>query len=236
MSMHSNEQTTAADTQDLGIKGTWRLVSLAERLQLTTPEEAAGHCLSVSLDFALAARQFYGVESRLVKWTVVGDRHYVDHWAVLLDDEHVLDMTHVQVDGRNTLVARIDSFPANFRMPRVYPAELLTGSYLESQEQGTGRFTSRFLWTCGARLFRHDVRAALASRDVSTLGIALRQGGQFLGLFLMGCMTRWLEGRARRLMGRLHEQHRVHVRWKPTGRDAGSTVNTAADYGATAAG
>lgn len=238
MSTHSNEQTTAADIHDTRSESTRRLVLLAERLQLTTAEEAAGHCLSVSLDFALAARQFYGLESRLVKWTVVGDRHYVDHWAVLLDDEHVLDMTHVQVDGRNTLVASIDSYPAHFRMARTYPAELLTDAYIESQEHGTGRFTSRFLWTCGARLFAHDLQAAFVSRELSNFGMALRQGAQFLGLFLMGCMTRWLEARARRLMRRLHDHPGVHmtVRAKPAPPRAGRAAATAADFGATAAG
>ncbi|RQP26549.1 hypothetical protein [Piscinibacter terrae] len=213
-----------------------RLISLAERLQLTTQEEAAGHCLSVSLDFALAARQFYGVESRLIKWSVTDDRNYVDHWAVLLDDERVLDMTHVQVDGRATLVARIAGYPANFRDARVYPAELLTDAYLESQQQETGRLTNRFLWTCGSRLFRHDAKAAIAARDLAGLRVALRQGGQFLGLFLMGCMTRWLEARARHLMGRLRAQPDLSDRMKPAERRADYAATTTADFRITAVG
>jgi hypothetical protein len=215
---------------------TRRLISLAERLQLTKADEAAGHCLSVSLDFALAAKQFYGEDSRLIKWSVAGDRNHVDHWAVLLDDERVLDMTHVQVDGRTTLVARIASYPANFHHARVYPAELLTGAYLESQEHGTGRFTNRFLWICGSRLFRHDMKAALAARDMARLQVALGQGVQFLGLFLMGCMTRWLEGRARHLMGRLHAQPDLSDRVKPAERHAEPPSTTTADFRITAAG
>jgi hypothetical protein len=215
---------------------TRRLISLAERLQLTTPQEAAGHCLSVSLDFALAARQFYGVDSQLVKWSVVDDRHYVDHWAVLLGDERVLDMTHVQVDGTAQLVVPIGSYPSNFRNARVYPAELLTGAYLESQEQKTGRFTNRFLWTCGSRLFRHDMKAALAARNVGGLRVALGQGAQFLGLFLMGCLTRWLEARARHLMGRLHAQPDLPDRVKTVERPTGHGVTTTADFRITAAG
>lgn len=226
-------RTTMANLHNINTR---RLISLAERLQLRTPEEAAGHCLSVSLDFALAAKQFYGLDSQLIKWSVVGDRHYVDHWAVMLDDQRVLDMTHVQVDGRKTLVARVSSYPANFRDPRVYPAELLTGAYLESQEHGTGRFTSRFLWTCGVRLFRHDAKAAFEARDLGGLGVALRQGRQFLGLFLMGCLKRWLEGRARHLMSRLHSQPAVPVRAKPVERPMETFLTTPSEFRITAAG
>jgi len=200
------KQTTRPGTGHDEAAPNKRLLSLAERMQLTTREEAAGHCLSVSLDFALAARQFYGEESRLIKWTVVGDPHYVDHWAVLLDDERVLDMTHVQVDGRRRLVSRIDSYPSNFCNARVYPAELLTGAYMESQGHETGRFTNRFIWTCGARLFRHDVTAALAAHHLHGLRVALGEGWRFLRLFLLGCMRRWLERRARQLVSRLHER------------------------------
>lgn len=42
---------------------------------------------------------------------------------------------------------------------------MLTGAYLESQQQGTGHFTNRFLWTCGNRLFSHDFKAAVAVRS-----------------------------------------------------------------------
>jgi len=189
-------------------------------------QDAAGHCLSVSLDFALAARQFYGFDTRLIRWSVIDDRNYADHWAVLLDDEWVLDMTHVQVDGNTALMARIDSYPCNFRNARIYPCDLLTGAYVESQAQDAERFTSRFLWYCGSRLFRHDMHAALHARDVQGVQVALRQGAQFLVLFAIGSVQRWLAGRARRLMGRLDEQQRRARRLGHEGRTPGKFGTT----------
>jgi hypothetical protein len=66
--------------------------------------------------------------------------------------------------------------------------------------------------------------------------VALGQGAQFLGLFLMGCLTRWLEARARHLMGRLHAQPDLPDRVKTVERPTGHGVTTTADFRITAAG
>jgi len=185
---------------------TQRLVSLARRFQITRADEAAGHCLSLSLDFALVAKHLHDIDVDLVKWTVADDPAYVDHWAVILHGDTVIDLTRVQVDGATHLTAAMADYPANFRSPRIYPASLLAKPYTDSRTQDNARLSNRFLWTCGTRLLAFDLKAAARHRDARHALLALREGRTFLGLFMLGCLTRALENRARKLMSRLHAQ------------------------------
>ncbi len=122
---------------------TQRLVSLAKRFQITRADEAAGHCLSLSLDFALVAKHLHDIDVDLVKWTVADDPAYVDHWAVVLHGDTVIDLTRVQVDGTTHLTAAMVDYPANFRTPRIYPASLLARAYADARTQDSARLSNR---------------------------------------------------------------------------------------------
>lgn len=64
----------------------------------------------------------------------------------------------------------------------------------------------------------------------------MHQGQQFLGPFVLGYMTRWLEERARRLMSRLHEQLDLSDRMKPAERRAEAMASAPALFRITAMG
>jgi hypothetical protein len=143
------------------------------------------------------------VDPQLVKWRVKDDPAYVDHWAVLLDADNVVDLTRVQVDGSTKLVCRIGDYPANYVNRRIYPAALLGPAYAARRAPGAARLSNAFLWTCGTTLLRHDLSAALRRREWRGGRAALDEFATFLTCFTFSCLTRALERRARRLLGRL---------------------------------
>lgn len=75
----------------------------ARELRAPARPEVAGRCLAASLAFCRAARR-HGVETRLVVWSVAGDREFLDHWAVMLANGLIVDLTRAQVDGRSDIV------------------------------------------------------------------------------------------------------------------------------------
>ena len=177
--------------------------SLARKFQILSKDEAAGRCLSVSLEFALAAQRQLDVDVELVKWRVKDDPDYVDHWAVLLDSDNVVDLTRVQVDGSTKMVCRIGDYPTNYVNRRVYPASLLGPAYPARRAPGAARLSNTFLWRCGTQLLRHDLAAALRGRDPRSARVALDEFTTFLTCFAISSLTRALEKRASRLLGRL---------------------------------
>ncbi len=117
----------------------------------------------MSLDFAQAAKELHGIEVELVKWQVSGDPAYVDHWAVRLTADMVIDLTRVQVDGQKALTASLAEYPAHYRSPTVYPAALLFDAYAASPVQPDSRLTNAFLWTSGKRLLRWPAAAPFSA-------------------------------------------------------------------------
>lgn len=189
-----------------------KLIALAPAFEITRADEAAGRCLSVSLDFALAARERFGIELDLVKWRVVGDLSYVDHWAVRLDEDTAIDLSHVQVDGSRRLVSPLADYPGHFQRRRIYPAASLLDAYVASLLTHDARLTNRFLWTCGTELLAHDLRRSWVSRDAGLALSALGELRTFLVLFCNGWLARSLERRAATLLARLNSQPDISAR------------------------
>ena len=182
-----------------------RLVTLARSFRAARVADARGQCLARSLDLALAAREQFGLELELVRWTVVGDPDFLDHWAVRLDATRTIDPTRVQVDGRRTLVGEIDAYPARFQRPRSYPAALLASAYQRSLSSTVDqRFTNAFARTCGVRLLRHDLGRAWHDRDVQGGLRAAAVYLQHLRCLAWIAATRALERRSAELLLRLH--------------------------------
>jgi hypothetical protein len=189
-----------------------KMDSLARPLRLTRVDEAAGRCLSASLDLAHRALLQHGVALQLVKWCVLGDPHYVDHWAVLRDADSVWDVTRIQVDARRELVYGLDSYPPNFQNRRIYPASLLLAQYTPASTDSSPRLPSHFLWHCGTSLLRFDLGQAWQQRSLSLAWSTALEGGRFLKYFWTASFTRWLEQRSRQLLTRLQAQPTLSAR------------------------
>lgn len=132
--------------------------------------ESRGLCLQATLAIAEEARRLnLGRRVGFVRWSVLRDMAFLEHWALVLDGTRVLDMTAVQVDGNADPLRRLASYPANYVRPRQYPATVVL-DVMEHHVSGTGRnFSRRLLWTLHLALFRHDAGRASQARSLLAL-------------------------------------------------------------------
>ncbi len=131
------------------------LLQAAAALRAHTVEQAFGRCLELSLNLAQAAAAS-GIEVELVLWSVTGDPHFLDHWAVRVDARHVVDPSRVQVNGRIALLHAAADYPPNCVRMRRDPASLLLPLYANRPTGCDGKLSQRFLWALRWRLFRYD--------------------------------------------------------------------------------
>lgn len=180
-----------------------RILALARSLHATQVADAEGRCLALSLELAANARDQLGLDLQLVKWRVQGDPKYLDHWAVMLSDSEVLDLTRVQVDGRTSLLAPLDGYPMNYVERRHYRASVVLGGTPRPPAASHGRIHPRLLWSCAHRMMKHDLRKAWQDRCGRSTVAALRYGLSFTLWLSMREITLRMEQRAAQLSARL---------------------------------
>ena len=178
------------------------LVRLARRLQITERHIAAGLCLSISMELALAVCDQCGGDVRLVRWRVVDDPQFVDHWAVEFDADRVLDLTRVQVDGSKGLICPVAGYPANYVGRAAYPVSLFADAYLAQGGSRRRRLSDKFLWTCGAGRLGFDLSRAYHAFDTRAGMSALVEFARFARCFLVGATVRALQRRVHTLLRR----------------------------------
>jgi len=176
------------------------LLRLAARHRLRSPVQARGRCFSASLDLALDAQK-RGVSVTLLRWRVVGDDDFVDHWAVRFDDQQALDLSSVQFDPAGRLLQPMALYPEPFIDRRDYPASLFLPTYARVALHRRGRLPLPFLSSVCTAMWRHDIGLALGRFALfEAAEVSLR----FLARRLVLGIERWrrdLERRERKLRG-----------------------------------
>ena len=124
--------------------------------------ESRGLCFQATLTLGREARRL-GLEGHVafVRWCVRRDVNFLEHWALVLDDGRVFDMTAVQVDGNPQPLRRLANYPANYVRPRQYPAAIVLAVMDRHVPEQDRHFSRRLLWGLHRRLFRHDASKAL---------------------------------------------------------------------------
>ncbi len=149
-------------------------------------QDARGRCLDATVELGREALRL-GVSQRVafVRWHVVNDPEFMEHWALALDDGRVIDPTAAQVDGDPRALRRMDEYPANYLSPRHYPVDGLV-PLMEAQGPAHGlRYSRRQMWFLHRWLFRHDTRAAVrarSARDLADAGRALMRSAFMLAV------------------------------------------------------
>lgn len=176
------------------------LLRLAARHRLRSVVHARGRCFSVSLDLALDAHK-RGLAVTLLRWRVVAQDDFVDHWAVRFDDAQALDLSSVQFDPAGRLLQPLGLYPEQFIDLREYPASLFLPTYARVALHRRGRLPITFLSAVCTAMWRHDLRAALHRWALpDAVGVSVRYAARRLVLGI----ERWrrkLERRQRRLRG-----------------------------------
>jgi hypothetical protein len=135
-----------------------RLLRIAQALRARTPAQAKGFCYASTMEFSLAARH-EGLHTDVVVWSVRDDPDFLEHWAVLLGKDQVVDLTRQQVDGRNGVSFHVDDYPANFVRRRAYPAQLFLPGYeaqLSTLERARGQQSVGQVCHWRWLMLRHD--------------------------------------------------------------------------------
>jgi hypothetical protein len=132
--------------------------------------ESRGLCLQATLTLGREAHRL-GLEGQVtfVRWCVRRDADFLEHWALMLGNGRVLDMTAVQVDGNPQPLRWLASYPANYVRPRQYPAAIVLAVMDRHVLEPDRHFSRRLLWGLHRRLFRHD--AGKAFRGYSPLAL-----------------------------------------------------------------
>jgi hypothetical protein len=174
----------------------------ATALRARNLTDATGRCLALSLDFCRVARR-QGVPAELVVWSVVRDKHFRDHWAVLVGPGLVIDLTRVQVDGSREVVHPLDSYPSNYRRPRAYPAALLLPPCEIPQGAPTGALPLGVHQVMRRLMLQHDLAQARSLGDLWRVGhSAMSWVKSALVCSVLG-LEQWLEQRHGELHARL---------------------------------
>ncbi len=99
------------------------MLRLAEKYKVQLASDATGRSLSKSLAFARSVKS-RGFDVTLIRWTMLRDEKFSDHWAIKLDNEFALDLTSIQFDTEGAVLQRIKGYPANYVYPTQYPSKL----------------------------------------------------------------------------------------------------------------
>ena len=169
-------------------------------MRADTAEDAFGRCLSLSLELGVVALQ-ERPDVQLVVWHVTNDCNFLDHWALLVGEREVIDVTRVQVDGRTDLLHDIADYPVNFRTPSRYPAAPLVAQYIKCESHQGDRFSPGFIWKFRGLIFRHDVGQALRGMHLRQAARAVGAFCKFAWVYSLGRLLEHMQTRQRTLLG-----------------------------------
>ena len=207
-----------------------RVLNLARRMRAPDRESALGRCLVLSLQLAEAAQVAQCTDLQLVRWRVLDDDQFRDHWAVWLDPETVVDLTRIQVDGRCQVLGPASGYPPNYVEPRRYPARLLLQGHCSSAASAKhGVMRRRYLLALAWRMLEHDARAARAQRAGSLAWAACSEYGNFVWWLTLRDLKNGLRDRAMTLTRRLENQPEYAARDAPAAEAAAATDRALAD-------
>ena len=166
-------------------------------------ESARGRCLDATVELGREALRL-GVAQQVafVRWHVLNDPDFMEHWALVLDDGRVIDPTAVQVDGDPRALRRMDEYPANYVSPRRYPVDSLV-PMLDAGEPANGwRYSRRQMWSLHRWMFRHDVQAGVRARSPRDLAEAGRTLACSAFALAVDAALEWAVNRAAKVQAR----------------------------------
>ena len=148
------------------------LLHLARRMKIRNRRQAVGRCFGTSLACAAAANR-KGVHVSLIRWKVLNDREYADHWAIRFSETLALDLTSAQFDVHADVVQNIETYPDNFMEPMEYPFGLFAEVCANNSD--LKQLTTKSMLGVYVRMFIHDIKSRQAGKiKWNILGVGVR--------------------------------------------------------------
>lgn len=179
------------------------LVQQANRVAIRGAEEAKGKCFLTSAKFAIAFSEF--VDLRLIRWEVVDDADYREHWCIGISDTEVLDLTRVQVDGTDGVLHHVNNYPANYIQMRQYPASRILSKCRHSPDCVRDGVLNISPMGMRLAMLRYDLANAGNASKYSILGNGIHELCRLICWMLLSKIVDRLETRQRLLCERLEK-------------------------------
>ena len=182
------------------------MLLLEKKLREPNHRNAVGRCFGASLAFASAAKH-NGISGSLIRWTVLHDERFADHWAIRLNEHFAVDLTSIQFDSTGEILQKINSYPSNFVSPREYPFEIFSNLYTKAVD--AHRFSAGIMWGFYKTMLRYDLKFAYQQ------GRLLRMPMLFIGRIkeclplIANSLNEWAYRRLNTLHRRINEQKEV---------------------------
>lgn len=181
-----------------------RLKKFAIDNALTCPETAAGLCMHVSFQLSRQA-EILGLADkiRFVRWRIKGDPQFFEHWAIMLDDKTILDMSAVQFDSSMKCIRSINDYPKHFGSPKTYSHAELAILINNIKFKPELRYSIKFLLSLHAKLILIDLKKSLNEKNQIRLIHTLSSCTKEAVAISAHCLKRKLTRRKSTLMRRL---------------------------------
>lgn len=178
------------------------LVHARKRSELNY-DKACGCCFDASLSFALELSQ-KGQQLVLIRWRVLHDLKFADHWAIKLNENFSVDLTSIQFDTAGEVLQKIESYPQNFVSRMEYPVEIF--STIKTRDSQSHRLSMSVMWTVHTATFGYDLRRTfLQGRFRLIPGLLGRTSRGYYKILVNG-LSQWANGRYVVLSRRMSEQ------------------------------
>jgi hypothetical protein len=181
-----------------------RLICAAECVAIQSAEDAAGMCFLTTMEFVFASMIASSIELQLVRWEVVDDPDFCEHWAIALSGDEVIDLTRAQVDGNLKVLHRINSYPCGYQQMKRYPVRTILHDFLSAGghlNDMSARSAIGIRWA----MFRFDLANALFLQKPIMIASGLFNMVRFTWWALSCNVMRQLESRRNLLICRLNK-------------------------------
>ena len=181
------------------------IILVAKKMREPNLECSSGRCFGASLAFASGMRQM-GVRVTLIRWRVLLDKQFADHWAIRLNQDFAIDLTSIQFETQDKVLQKIKSYPANFVCPRVYPFEIFLDAYEGGRNKGgrdTNQFSAQTMQRFYVAMFNYDLACTISERKWWRIAALLNRA--VIGyLHFVACgLNAWATERKEKLLSKL---------------------------------
>ena len=179
------------------------ILQVAKKMHESNCECSIGRCFGSSLAFASGLRQM-GVQIVLIRWRVLRDKQFADHWAIRLNQDFAIDLTSIQFEMQGKVLQKIKSYPENFVNLREYPFQIFLEQYERECGGGANQFSAQSMLRFSLAMFNYDlVRASSERKWLHMATLLSRFAGEFFFL-AAGSLNAWAKKRKEELLSKLH--------------------------------
>ena len=179
------------------------LLWLSKSLRDTNQRSASGRCFGSCLTLGREAEK-REIPLKLIRWKVLNDKDYADHWAVRFNETFTIDLTSVQFDKSGEVLQKVSAYPQNFSSMREYPFEIFSEIY--QKEPDPQKFSSKTMWDFYKAMLFYDLRSVQQKKALMSTSIELMDRIKECIPLIVYSVNEWANGRLVSINNRVNLQ------------------------------